>query len=71
MDTLQQQLDEALAARHAWCVGRTRVTVTFGDRTLQYSGEGMKQLDAYIALLRRQINGVAPVRNRVRYMIPD
>ncbi len=71
MATLQEQLDEALAARHAWCIGRTRVTVTFGDRTLQYSVEGMKQLDAYIAQLRRQINGVAPVRNRVRYVTPD
>ncbi|WP_165424282.1 gpW family head-tail joining protein [Pseudoxanthomonas winnipegensis] len=71
MATLQEQLDEAIAARHAWHVGKTRVTVTYGDRTLQYSVEGLKQLDAYIASLRRQISGGSRARNRVRYVVPD
>jgi len=71
METLQQQLDEAIAARHAWKTGKTRTTVTFGDRTIQYSVEGMQQLDSYIADLRRQISGVVRSRNRVIYAVPD
>lgn len=71
MATLQDQLDEAIAARHAWRTGRARTTVTFGDRTIQYSVEGMAQLDAYIASLQRQLSGAARVRNRVTYGVPD
>lgn len=71
MATLQEQLDEAIAARHAWKIGKTRTTVTMGDRTIQYSVDGLKQLDAYIAELRRQIAGVTRVRNRVSYAVPD
>jgi len=71
MATLQEQLDEAIAARHAWRTGAIRTTATFGDRTIQYSVEGMAQLDAYISDLRRQIGGVARTRNRVVYAVPD
>ncbi|ODT97275.1 MAG: hypothetical protein ABS82_01075 [Rhodanobacter sp. SCN 67-45] len=71
MATVQDQLDEAIAARHAWRTGATRSAVTFGDRTIQYSVEGLKQIDAYIAGLRRQLAGVSRVRNRVTYAVPD
>jgi site-specific recombinase XerD len=75
MATLQEQLDEALAARHAWITGKTQVAVTFSSggksRTIQYSVEGMKQLDAYIAELRRKIAGKPPLRNRIVYAVPD
>lgn len=71
MATLQEQLDEAIAARHAWKTGKTRTSMTLGNRTIQYSVEGLKQLDAYIAELRRQIAGTARVRNRVTYAVPD
>jgi len=66
MATLQQQLDEALAARHAWRTGQTRTSISMGGRTVQYSTEGLRRLDAYIGELRRQISGVRPVRNRIR-----
>jgi len=71
MATLQQHLDEALAARHAWRTGQTRASISMGGRTVQYSTEGLRQLDAYIGELRRQISGVRPVRNRIRYGVPD
>lgn len=71
MATLQEQLDEAIAARHAWKTGKTRTSMTLGNRTIQYSVEGLKQLDAYIAELRRQIAGTTRVRNRVTYAVPD
>jgi hypothetical protein len=71
MATLQDQLDEAIAARHAWRTGATRSSVTFGDRTIQYSVEGLKQIDAYIAELRRSLAGSTRVRNRVTYPVPD
>jgi hypothetical protein len=71
MATLQQQLDDALAARHAWKTGRTRSSVTIGDRTIQYSVEGLKDLDAYIAELRAGLAGRPAVRNRVSYVVPD
>lgn len=71
MATLQEQLDEAIAARHAWKTGKTRSTVTFGDRTIQYSVDGLKQIDAYIAELRRQLAGTTRGRSRVTYAVPD
>lgn len=67
----QQQLDEALAARHAWRTGKTRSSQTLDGRTVQYSLEGMKWLDQYIGQLRRELSGTAPVRNRVTYVVPD
>lgn len=71
MADLQQQLDEAIAARHAWRTGKTRAAAAFGDRRIEYSVEGMKQLDAYIAQLRRAISGVPRGRNRITYAVPD
>ncbi|UZW62747.1 gpW family head-tail joining protein [Lysobacter enzymogenes] len=71
MATLQEQLDEAIAARHAWKTGKTRSSMTLGNRTIQYSVEGLKELDAYIGELRRQVSGVKRVRNRVSYAVPD
>lgn len=71
MATLQGQLDEAIAARHAWKTGKARTTFRHGDRTIEYSVEGMKQLDSYIAQLRRQISGVQTGRARVTYAVPD
>ncbi|MEN5208012.1 gpW family head-tail joining protein [Stenotrophomonas terrae] len=67
---MQQQLDEAIAARHAWRTGKTRAAAAFGDRRIEYSVEGMKQLDAYIAELRRQLAGPAARRRRVTYLAP-
>lgn len=71
MATTQEQLDEAIAARHAWRTGQTRSSVSFGDRTIQYSVDGLKQIDAYIAELRRTLAGTTRVRNRVSYAVPD
>lgn len=71
MATLQEQLEEAIAARHAWKTGKARTTFRHGDRLIEYSVEGMKELDSYIASLRRQISGRRAGRNRVFYAVPD
>lgn len=71
MATTQELLDEAIAVRHAWRTGKTTSTVTHGERTISYSIEGMKRLDAYIAELRRLLAGPAPRgRNRIQYVTP-
>lgn len=71
MATTQELLDEAIAVRHAWRTGRTRASVTHGDRTISYSIEGLKQLDAYIAELRRLLAGAsARGRSRIQYVRP-
>ncbi|KRG65813.1 hypothetical protein ABB27_14690 [Stenotrophomonas terrae] len=70
MADLKTQLEEALAVRHAWRTGKTRTVFVFGDRRTEYSVEGMKQLDAYIAQLRRELAGPAARRSRVTYVVP-
>ena len=71
MATTQELLDEAIAVRHAWRTGKTKASVTHGDRTISYSVQGLKQLDAYIAELRRLLAGSGPVgRNRIQYVTP-
>lgn len=71
MATTQELLDEAIAVRHAWRTGKTKASVTHGDRTISYSIEGLKKLDAYIAELRRLLAGTARGgRNRIQYVTP-
>ena len=71
MATTQELLDEAIAVRHAWRTGKTRTSWTHGDRQVSYSVEGMKQLDAYIAQLRRELAGAKPRgRSRIQYVTP-
>ncbi|HVI60122.1 MAG TPA: gpW family head-tail joining protein [Luteimonas sp.] len=71
MATTQEQLDEAIAVRHAWRTGKTKASVTHGDRQISYSIEGMKRLDEYIAELRRTLAGTARRgRNRIQYVTP-
>lgn len=71
MADTQQQLEEALQARHRWLTGRTRQSITIGDKTITYSVDGLKQLDAYIAELRRQLSRRPRARNRIFYGVPD
>ncbi len=68
--SLQQQLDEALAARHALIIGKAAVTVGYGERRIEYSAARLADLDSYIADLRRQITGAKRVRNRISYLVP-
>lgn len=70
--TLQQQLDEAVDARHRLVVGKKTVSVWYGERRVEYAPTQLKDLDEYIAGLRRQIAGVQPrrSRNRVIYGVP-
>lgn len=69
--TLELRLQQALAARHAWRTGATRSAASFGDRSITYSVEGIKQLDAYIAELRRALAGTAAGgRSRIAYVVP-
>jgi hypothetical protein len=68
--TTQEQLDEALAARHRLLIGKARVVVGFGESRVEYAKADLAKLDTYIAQLRSQISGKPRVRNRVRYMAP-
>lgn len=70
--TKQQQLDEALAARHKLLTGKATVSLGYGDRRLEFTAANLAALDKYIAQLRREIAGVAAptTRNRVRYGVP-
>ena len=71
MATTQELLDEAIAVRHAWRTGKTESSVQHGDRTISYSVEGLKKLDAYIAELRRLLAGNKPRgRNSIQYVTP-
>lgn len=68
--TLQQQLDEAVEARHRLIVGKKTVSVGYGDRRVEYTVAQVADLDRYIAELRRQIAGVKSQRNRIGYGMP-
>jgi hypothetical protein len=72
LPTLQQRLDEAIQARHSLAIGKKSVTIGYGTRRVEYTPTTLAQLDAYIAELRREIAGTsrAPVRSRVRYVVP-
>jgi len=71
MATTQQLLDEAIAARHQLLVGKARVSVGYGDRRVEFTAATLKQLDSYIAALRRRLAGTARRgRTRVQYVVP-
>lgn len=70
--SLQQQLDEAIAARHAIAIGKRTARITLGDRSVEYSEASLPALNAYIASLQAQISGnPAQGRNRVRRVVFD
>lgn len=71
MPTTQQMLDEAKAARHKLAIGSLRVSTGYGDRRTEYTAATAKDLDRYIAKLEAELAGRRPVRNRVRYGVPD
>ena len=70
----QQQLDEAITARHQLMTGRRAVSVSYkdggGQRTVEYTAANIDALDRYIAQLRRELAGKRPARSRIRYMAP-
>lgn len=68
---VQQRLDEALAARHALLTGTKMVSFSFGQRQVSYTAAELGALDRYIGELRRELAGRPPVRNRIRYAVPD
>lgn len=69
--TAQQKLDEALQVRHQLMLGKAKASLGFGDRSITYTQATRKDLDAYIAELRREIGGRTASRSRVRYAVPD
>lgn len=69
--TTQELLNEAVAARHALLTGKATVSVGFGERKVEYTAANLGALDRYIGELRRALQGKAPARNRIRYMVPD
>ncbi len=69
--TLQEQLQEALTARHNLLVGRAKVAIGLGERRVEYTQASLKDLERYIAELRAQIARKPPRRSRVYYVVPD
>lgn len=69
--TTQELLDEAKAARHALLVGAQVVSVGFGERRTEYSKASLAALNSYIRELTVELSGTRPVRNRIRYAVPD
>ena len=67
----QQQLTEALTARHELLIGKAKVSLGFGERRLEYTRSTLKELDKYIAELRAALNGRKPIRNRIQYVVPN
>ena len=71
---LQASLARALAAYESLMLGTTKVSVSIttgvGSRTITYGKTNIADLERYIAWLRRQIAGVSPTRNRLRYVAP-
>lgn len=71
MPTIQQQLDDAKAALHKLVTGALRVSVGYGDQSVTYNKADQGRLERYIAKLEAQLVGRKPVRNRMRYGVPD
>lgn len=71
----QAQLDEAIAARHALMTGQKMVSINVstggGSRSVSYSQVNLKDLNAYISQLQRELAGVTSRRSRISYMVPD
>jgi hypothetical protein len=69
----QQQLDEALAARHTLLIGKQPTELMIGDRRVRYGDatSSLARLDAYIADLRRQLAGFPLRRGRLYYGVPE
>lgn len=68
MATLQEQLDEAQLVYHNWCIGKTtrRYRDSNGEE-VEYTAEGLRNLSAYIADLKRQL-GLTPCLGPMRPM---
>lgn len=71
MPTTQDLLIEAETALHSLQIGKAKVSVGYGDLRVEYTPANKKDLEAYIARLKRQIAGRPRARNRVRYGVPD
>lgn len=68
----QQQLDEAIAARHQLAIGARVIAIRDpSGRQLQFTPTTLKDLNAYIAQLQSELAGAKPVRNRLVYVVPD
>lgn len=66
----QQQLTEALEARHNLAIGKGIASVTRDGRTLQFTATNVADLDNYIAQLRRDLAGTPARRSRISYLVP-
>lgn len=61
--TTEEMLVEAKTARHQLLVGAKRVTVKYGDRTVEYNVANLPELNTYIAELE-DLLGVTPETKR-------
>lgn len=65
--TLQQWLDEALAAKHALSMGKSVVRVGSPDGTVEFTAADHSRLDGWIATLQTWIaNGEVSARSGAR-----
>lgn len=67
--TLQEMLDDALAARHRLAMGMSVVEVSVADgHSTKFKAAELDRLEAYIAQLRADISG-APTRGAIGFII--
>lgn len=71
MATTQELIDDAEAALHKLQTGTAAVSVSKGDRRVEFNQADTGKLEKYISALKAKLAGKPVVRNRVRYGVPD
>lgn len=70
MSTLQEKLAQAEDALHQLMLGTRTVSLSYGERRVQYTEANRKDLETYIARLKRQIAGKPARRGTLHYGVP-
>lgn len=70
MSTPQEKLAQAEEALHQLMLGKATVTLSYGERRVDYTQADRAALQTYIAQLQRQVAGRPARRGRLTYMVP-
>lgn len=70
MSTPQEKLAQAEDALHQLMLGKATVTLSYGERRVEYTQADRAALQTYVSQLRRQVAGLKPRRGRITYMVP-
>ena len=66
IEELQALYDEAVAARHALAIGKSKASIRIADTSVDYTRATLSDLNAYIASLQRQIDQLSGGNRRSR-----